>query len=235
MNRVFVGLATLAIMVLPVRGQDSTMHPSPAPEKTGSTLSRGVSLESRYPRYKVRKGDVLDLDFALSPEFNQTITIQPDGFVTLKGIGTVHVEDETLPELTETVRSAYSTVLHDPLLVVSLKDFDKPSFIASGEVGHPGKYEIRTDVTLSEALAIAGGASDRARISKVVLYRRTPEGTFEGKVYNLKRLMAAHDLSEDPLVQPGDLLYVPRNISSRLHALLPTTSMGAFYGPGGVY
>lgn len=235
MTRVFVGLATLAILVLPVRAQDSPTHFAPAPEKTGSVLSRGVSLESRYPRYQVHKGDVLDLDFALSPEFNQTITIQPDGFVTLKGIGTVHVEGETLPELTETVRKAYSPVLHDPLLVVSLKDFDKPSFIASGEVGHPGKYEIRSEVTLSEALAIAGGANDRARISKVVIYRRTPEGIFAGKVYNLKRLMASHDLSEDPLIQPGDLLYIPRNVSSRLHALMPTTSMGAYYGPGGVF
>lgn len=235
MHRVFVGMATLVIMVLPVCGQDSPMHSSPAPEKTGSTLARGASLQSRYPRYQVHKGDVLDLDFALSPEFNQTITIQPDGFVTLKGVGTVHVEGETLPELTETVRKAYGSVLHDPLLVVSLKDFDKPSFIASGEVGHPGKYEIRSDVTLSEALAIAGGANDRARISKVVLYRRTSEGAFQGKVYNLKHLMAAHDLSEDPLVQPGDLLYVPRNVSSRLHALMPTTSMGAYYGPGGVF
>ena len=107
-------------------------------------------------RYRVRKSDVIDVKFKFSPEFDQTLTVQPDGFVTLDEVGDLKVEDKTLPELRGAIRLAYRGILHDPVITVSLKDFDKPFFIAAGQVGHPGKYELRSDTTLVEALAIAG-------------------------------------------------------------------------------
>ncbi len=48
------------------------------------------SFQTRYPRYKLRPGDAFDVSFELSPEFNQTVTVQPDGYITLRGIGDVH-------------------------------------------------------------------------------------------------------------------------------------------------
>src|ERR1039457_3743382 len=81
-------------------------------------------LHERNPRYMVRKGDTFDLDFALSPGFNQTVAVQPDGYVTLKGVGSISIEGQTVPELTETVRAAYAKTLHDPIIVIALKDFE---------------------------------------------------------------------------------------------------------------
>ena len=66
------------------------------------------------------------------PELNQTITVQPDGYITLKSAGTIVAEGLTIPELTEKIRQAYSGVLHDPIITIELKDFDKPYFIAAG-------------------------------------------------------------------------------------------------------
>ena len=92
------------------------------------------------PRYRLRTGDSFDLDFALSPEFNQTLAVQPDGYVTLKGVGSIFVENQSVPELTETVKGAYAKILHDPVISIELKDFEKPYFIAAGQVARPGKY-----------------------------------------------------------------------------------------------
>ena len=62
--------------------------------------------------------------------------------VTLKAAGSIFVEGQTVPELTETLKAAYAKILHDPIITIALKDFEKPYFIAAGQVTKPGKYEL---------------------------------------------------------------------------------------------
>lgn len=188
-------------------------------------------FQERNPRYRLRKGDSFDLDFALSPEFNQTVAVQPDGYVTLKAVGTIFVEGKTVPELTETIRAAYVKILHDPVISISLKDFEKPYFIAAGQVAKPGKYDLRSALTVTQAVAIAGGFNDKAKHSQVVLFRPMPDGGFEAKLLNVKQLLASRNLSEDIHLQPGDTLYVPQSAFSKIRPYLPSTSMGAYVNP----
>lgn len=198
----------------------------------GNTANSSVGLHERYTRYRLRRGDTFDVDMAFSPEFNQTLAVQPDGFVTLKGIGSVYVEGKSIPELIETLKSAYAGILREPVISISLKDFEKPYFIASGEVGRPGKYDLRSDLTVTEAVAVAGGFNEKSKHSQVVLFRPLPTGGYEAKLLNAKKLLASHNLSEDLQLQPGDMIYVPQNNISKIKPFLPSTSMGAFLGPG---
>ena len=192
-------------------------------------------LQDRNQRYRLRAGDTFDIDFTLSPELNQSVAVQPDGYGSLKGVGTIPVEGKTVPELTEAIKQAYAHVLRDPLIVVVLKDFDKPYFTATGQVTKPGKYDLRSDLTITEALAIAGGFNDKAKTSQVVLYRRMPGGTFEGRVYDIKKLLASRNLSEDPRIIPGDLLYVPQSKFSQIKPFLPAMNSGVYYNPAAKY
>src|SRR6266576_7266339 len=112
-------------------------------------------FQERDRRYRLERGDSFDVLFELSPEFNQTVTVQPDGYITLRGVGDVKVAGQTVPELTQTLKTAYGKILNEPQIVVMLKDFEKPYFIADGQVGHPGKYDLRGDVTVTEAVAMA--------------------------------------------------------------------------------
>lgn len=189
-------------------------------------------LHERNPRYKLRRGDSFDLDFPFSQEFDQNVSVQPDGYVTLKGAGSIFVEGQTVPELTETVKSAYANILHDPVVTIALKDFEKPYFIAAGQVGRPGKYDLRSSITITEAVAMAGGFNDKSKHSQVVLYRPVTGG-YEAKVVNVKKLLATRNLSEDLQVQPGDLVYVPQNTFSKIRPFIPTpnTGIGAYYNP----
>ncbi|MGC2401306.1 MAG: SLBB domain-containing protein, partial [Acidobacteriaceae bacterium] len=116
-------------------------------------------------------------------------------------------------------------------VVVVLKDFEKPYFIASGQVDKPGKYDLRSDLTLTEGIAIAGGLNDKAKHSQVVLFRPLPGGGYEAKLLNVKKLLASRNLSEDLHLQPGDMLYVPQNALSKIRPFLPTSSIGAYYNP----
>lgn len=213
--------------------------PTARPEKpVGTSRSNSRQAESspaqfqeRFPRYRVRRSDVVDLKFAFSPEFDQTVTVQPDGYITLREVGDVQVENKTLAELTEAIRNAYRGILHEPVVTVSLKDFDKPFFIAAGQIGRPGKYELRGDTTLVEALAIAGGLTEASKHSEVVLFRRVSDETFEARMFNVKHMLGSRNLQEDPHLLPGDMLFVPQNKMSKLRRYLPASSMGMYLTP----
>jgi polysaccharide export outer membrane protein len=227
-------VALIVALAIPAAGQGivtpATTEASSSSIAVAST-DTNPGFQERSPRYRLRKGDSFDLDFALSPEFNQTVAVQPDGYVTLKGVGSILVEGQTVPELTETVKSAYTKILHDPVVTVALKDFDKPYFIAAGQVAKPGKYDLRGPLTVTEAVAIAGGFNENAKHSQVVLFRPASNGMFEAKLLNVKKLLASRDLSEDVYLQPGDMLYVPQSAFSHIRRYLPTSSMGAYYNP----
>jgi polysaccharide export outer membrane protein len=185
-------------------------------------------FQNRYPRYKLRPGDAFDISFELSPEFNQTVTVQPDGFVTLRGIGETQVKDLTVPELTATLRAAYGKILNDPLLTIVLKDFERAYFIADGQVAKPGKYDLRGDTTLTQAIAMAGGFTDSSKHSQVLLFRKASEGWYSAKIFNVKKMEKMGNLAEDPQLRPGDMLFVPKNAFSKFKAFLPSSSVGTF-------
>jgi len=190
------------------------------------------ALQRRNPRYQLCKSDVFDLDFPFTPEFNQTaVTVQPDGYVTLHGVGDLHVEGQTVPEATQALRTAYGKILHDPVITIALKDFNKPYFIASGQVAHPGKFDLRGDTTVIQGLAIAGGITDFAKHSQVLLFRRVSSDWYEVKKINVKRLMHAMDLNEDLHLQPDDLLFVPTSTISKVKRFVPNYGMGVYYNP----
>jgi polysaccharide biosynthesis/export protein len=200
----------------------------PAAAKPADSAS-DPKFHDRYPRYTLRPGDVFDLNFELSPELNQqNVSVQPDGFVTLREIGDIHVSGETVPELIATLRTSYSKILNNPLISITLKDFEKPYFIADGQVGHPGKYELRGDTTLTEAIAMAGGFQDTAKHSQVLLFRRVSDQWVSAQIFDVKKMENTRNLSEDPLLHPGDMVFVPKNRFSKIRPFLPSSSMGTF-------
>ena len=198
------------------------------------TSANDPQFQTRTPRYKIAPGDSFDLNFELSPEFNQAaVPVQPDGFVNLRSVGDIQVQGMTVPELTQAVRAAYSKILNDPIVAVILKDFEKPYFVADGQVGKPGKYDLRGDMTLTQAIAVAGGFTDASKHSQVLLFRRVSDQWMEAKIINVKEMHKSGNLQEDPLLHPGDMLFVPKNMMSKIDKFFPSASMGSFFRPGG--
>jgi polysaccharide biosynthesis/export protein len=190
-------------------------------------LSPAVTGERR-PLYRLRKSDVVAISFTFASEFDQEVTVQPDGFITLKGVEQIYVEGTTVPALRETLREAYASTLHEPDVTIALKDFDKPYFIATGQIVRPGKYELRADITVTEAVAMAGGFNEGAKHSQVVLFRRVSDGMVESHLLNVKSMLKSRDLKEDMYLKSGDLVIVPQNTISKIRRYLPTSSMGTY-------
>ena len=197
------------------------------PAKEGD---QGAALQRRNPRYRVENGDTITLAFAFTPEFNQTVTVQPDGFITLQSVGDVHVQGKTIPEIRVDLQKIYSKILRDPVISVSLKDFDKPYFLALGQVERPGKYDLRGDITVAEAVSIAGGLTEKAKHSNVLVFRRVSDNWVSVRKLDLKHMLGSGNLSEDLQLRPGDMVYVPQNRISKIKPFIPYSSltMGMF-------
>jgi polysaccharide biosynthesis/export protein len=185
----------------------------------------------RHPLYRLRRSDVVEISFTVAPEFNQTLTVQPDGYVMLKDAGMIEVEGLNLEQFSEAVQKAYRGYLHDPQVTVALKDFDRPSFIVGGEVGKPGKYELRSDTTVAEAVEIAGGLTSQSKHSQVVLFRRVNDDLVETRLLNLKKMLKQSSLKEDAHLQPGDLIFVPQNEISKIARFLTKPSLSMYMSP----
>jgi len=185
----------------------------------------------RRPLYRLGQSDVVMISFTFSPEFDQTVTVQPDGYVVLKNGKQVPVEGLTVPELQQIISHAYDGVLHDPEVTILLKDFDKPYFVVAGEVNKQGKYELRSDTTVTEAVAIAGGLTSRAKHSQVVLFRRVSDDLIESRLLDVKTMLKSRNLAEDLHIRTGDYLFVPQNLISKIKQYMPSSMLSLYANP----
>jgi polysaccharide export outer membrane protein len=203
---------------------DSTKHPSG--DSTGA-----AHFATRQPRYQVEPGDTIELTFSPTVEYNQTISVQPDGFVTLREVGDLYVQGKTVPELRVLFSETYGKILNDPEITVLLKDLEKPHFTISGQVGKPGKYDLRAGTRVSEAVAIAGGMTDKAKDSQVLLFRKVSNDWVSVKSLDLKAIYKGR-IDEDVDLHPGDMMFVPQNRISKIKPYLPTYGLSTYLAPG---
>jgi protein involved in polysaccharide export with SLBB domain len=216
--------AFVAAAVLPAPAQTL---PATTIDAAQATYSRPASADAETEwthwtsgRYRITPGDVLEFTFPFVPELNQTVPVQPDGYITLKDISDLRVQGRTVAQVKADVLAAYTPLVRDPVVTVTLKQFEAPYFVASGEVTKPGRYELRGATTLTQALAVAGGATGRANVSKVMLLRRHAGDDVEVTHINVTRMYSKKDLSEDPLLRPGDAIVVPKSAFGKLAPVL---------------
>jgi polysaccharide export outer membrane protein len=192
---------------------------APAATRAASQTVAGASpatseprLQQRYPRYKIQNQDTLLITFPLSPELNQTVTVQPDGYVNMQTAGSVHIQGMTVPEVVDALKKAYIGILNNPIINVDLEDYQKPFFTVSGQVGKPGQYDLRTDITVAEAIAVAGD-------------------WFEVEKLNLKDVLNGKNPNEDPTLRAGDMVFVPEKFIANFRKYVPYSLNAGSYVP----
>jgi len=199
----------------------ATVAPSEAPEP---------QLHQRE-RYRLHTGDSLLLQYRLSPELNQTVTVGPDGYVDLNIAGAVKVEGLTLAEAHDLIVQLDSARLNSPELNLELKDFQRLYVVVAGQVVNPTRIEMREDMTALQAVMLAGGFRDSAKESKIVLFRRlnSKSDMAEVHVLNLHHIHKTSQLEQDMPLQPGDVIYVPENMATQFGKIMriPNFSMSS--------
>jgi protein involved in polysaccharide export with SLBB domain len=95
-------------------------------------------------------------------------------------------------------------------------------------VGKPGKYELRADTTVIEAVEIAGGFTHEAKHSQVLLFRRVNDDLVEARVFDLKKMLKERNLGEAAQLHPGDMVFVPQNSVSKIAQYISKPSMSMY-------
>lgn len=218
-GRFFAAMAEISLCVVcvsPLFGQQSLVQTS----QTQSSPITGPTLEQRHPRYIIQRSDVLMLSFPLSPELNQSVSVQPDGYINLQNTHSVYVQGLTAPEVSEAVKNAYAGILHSPIINVDIQDYQKPFFTVTGQVGKPGQYELRQDTTISEAVAVAGGLTPSAK-TQILIYHKVGDQWVAAKKFNLKAILNGKNIEEDAHLQPGDMIFIPEKAIFQVRKYIP--------------
>ncbi len=182
-------------------------------------------------RYLLHPGDVLDIEYRYTPEFNQTVSVQPDGYISLQMGGDLKVAGRNLEQVRNLILARARTRLESPELTVVLKEFQKPYVVVAGEVAQPGKFELRENLTAIQAVLLAGGFKDSAKSSQILVFRKLNADTAEVRSLNFKTLKRTSDLENDLTLQPGDMILVPRNRISKIERYVRLASLTTFLYP----
>jgi len=132
-------------------------------------------------------------------------------------------------ELAEAVKIAYRGILHDPIINVNISDYQKPRFTVSGQVAKPGQYELRADITITEALAVAGGMTTQTAKSQVFLLHRTSKEWYQVQKVDIGAIQKGKDMKADVFLKPNDMIFVPEKFISNFRKYVPYgAAIGAY-------
>lgn len=178
--------------------------PRPRADELGASLAGWSNVE---PPYILFPGDEVDLALPSAPELNRSLTVGPDGRISLPLVGHVVASDLSLPELENRVSQALSPHLIRPAVEVTLRRAAPSKIWIDGQVTNPGSYDLPGEpINTYQALLLAGGATIGARSGKAVLIRRGAGGQPMIRTVDLRARS-----NEAPRARRGDIIFVPRN------------------------
>lgn len=160
------------------------------------------------PEYRLGIGDVLEVKFFYHPEFNETITVGPDGRVSLQRIGFLYVVDMPPSKLQVLIKKKYAEIVKDPEVTVFLREFAALKVYVLGQVQNPGGFAWQKNLTVVRAIAEVGGFTRAAKYSDILLLRLENRHLVVRKI-NLKEMLKGRTRQRDFRLKPNDVIHVP--------------------------
>lgn len=194
------------------------------PPNNGSPLQPKIAAEKGGYIPKFKPGFSLKLVVTVSGKREveePNLRISDSGVVTLPLIGQVKIADLSLDEARNTLAARYREFFVRPEIQVDFGPGDSNSDISPwghvivlGRVRHPGRIKIppTQDLTVSSAIQQAGGFDTSAKENAIRITRKDAQGKNVQLEVNLHNLGAKGNLREDPVLQPGDVVYVPESV-----------------------
>ncbi len=190
-----------------------------------NTVSRPVPLKQMNQKasdyaareYTIGPADELDVRFRNNPELNEMrLTVRPDGYINLQIIDEVKAAGLTVRQLKELLTQKYAAELRRPDITVTLRGFAGQRIFIDGEVVLPGQIDLRGPTTITQAIALARGMRETARLSNVIVIRKDNHGQPMAANIDLTKVINGKDMSQDITLLPYDIVYVPKSNIARV-------------------
>ncbi|WP_339805373.1 XrtA/PEP-CTERM system exopolysaccharide export protein [uncultured Marinobacter sp.] len=163
--------------------------------------------------YRIGVGDTVSVHVWRNPELSQTIIVRPDGFISMPLMGDVSAEGMEPEALAAEISAGLSEVIRSPEVTVMVNSPVSAEYRnrvrITGQVGSPLSVPYRQGMTVLDLVLESGGLTDFAAGGRAVMHRHT--GTeYESFSLDLNAILDNGDMRTNYVVQPGDVISVPR-------------------------
>lgn len=185
--------------------------PSPGP------MDMFQRWEDYEPQYTLYPGDQVDIVVQSAPELSRTLTVGPDGRITMPMIAPIMVAGRTIPYLQAALSVELAEQLRDPTVAVTSRAFGPQQIYVGGQVGQQGTYAMSGPIGSLEAIIMAGGFLPSAKSKDVAILRRAPNGRWMIRTINHRSGMKnIRSYADNMQLKRGDVVFVPRNSLSEV-------------------
>ena len=167
------------------------------------------------PQYLLYPGDQIDVVVSTAPELSRTLTVGPDGRITMPMSSPIMAAGRNLPYVQSQLKAELAKQLRDPTVAVTSRAFAPQQIFVGGQVGQQGTYTLAGPIGSLEAVIMAGGFLPSAKTKEVAILRRAPNGGLMIRTINHKMGMNnIRSYADNMQLRRGDIIFVPRsNIS----------------------
>ncbi len=180
-------------------------QPAGSAVTTSASSGSGVTAAPNAD-YRLVPGDKLRIEVYKDAQLSQSLQVRPDGKVTLPLVGDVTAEGRTAIELRDALVTSLKEYNTNPVVTVIVVETVPPMFYVMGEVNAPGSLPLKGQVTVMQALAMAGGFKDFAKTNRILVQRKGPAGISTLK-FNYSD--AVKGRGQTIYLKPGDTVIVP--------------------------
>jgi len=171
--------------------------------ETGATVPTAAD-------YHLALGDKLRIEVYRDAQLSQSVQIRPDGKITLPLVGDLEASGRTPIELRDVIARQLKDYMTNPVVTVIVVETKAPVAYVMGEVNHPGSVPLGDEqLTVLQALALAGGLKDFADTKNIHILRRADKAgskTEQTINFNYKDALKG---STPVYLAPGDTVVVP--------------------------
>ncbi|MBI4003956.1 MAG: polysaccharide biosynthesis/export family protein [Candidatus Omnitrophica bacterium] len=190
----------------------------------------GLSEQDDAAEFLLGAGDALKVTVWGYPELSEQVVVLPDGTFSYPLLGTLPAGGQTVREVAHTISRALTPHIESPSVSVVVADLRSRRVSVMGDVVRAGTYPLWDDtVTVLEALAQAGGLGNTALPAEVKIFRRHEQGTGEVMQLDLTSLLDEEADHTDVILMPGDVVYVPSQLSRRRVCVLGEVNAPGLY------
>ena len=190
----------------------TTSTPSPTTPVSTPTASPAPTTSSPRPApaatadYRIVPGDKLNIQVYKDAQLSQQLQVRPDGKITLPLVGDVRAEGRTSAELRDSLVESLKEYNNNPVVTVIVTETVPPVFYVMGEVNAPGTLPLKGQISMVQALAMAGGFKDFAKKKDIIIQRKGATGV-TAVPFNYNEAIKGR--GSMVYVQPGDTIIVP--------------------------